>query len=205
MPEQLQVSVNGETYLWRMDQDAASIDEKWNVLMPDTPTPRHRAYRDLHRLLRPLRFEQQEEALIALREQLGDNGLGRPGYLALSPKEVQRLAAGGLVEIGSHTVSHPVLSVQPLEDQRHELVESKRQLETILGHPVTTLAYSYGDRSDAGNATAALAREVGYQVGCSNFPALVTHHSDNFQLPRFLVRDWDGDEFAGRLAGWFHG
>ncbi|MBE3118099.1 MAG: polysaccharide deacetylase family protein [Candidatus Atribacteria bacterium] len=171
--------------------------------LQDTPTPRHRAYRDLHRLLRPLRYDEQEELLADLREQIGDNGQCRPGYLALTPEEVRWLAADGLVEIGSHTVTHPVLSVQPLEVQRRELVESKSQLEAILGHPVTSLAYSYGGGGDAGDETAALAREAGYEIGCANFPALVTQRSDIFQLPRFLVRDWDGDEFARRLERLF--
>lgn len=206
MPEQLHVTVNGETYSWQMQSDnVASNNKEWNVLLPDTPTPRHRAYRDLHRLLRPLGYAEQERALSELLEQLGDSGQGRSDYLVLSPEEVHQLAAGGLVEIGSHTVTHPVLANQSLEVQRFELVESKRQLEAILEQPVTSLAYSYGASDDAGDATAALAREAGYEIGLANFPLPVTQQTNIFQLPRFLVRDWDGDMFASYLARWFRG
>jgi len=205
LPEQLKVTLNGTIYSWRMDEETTSDYGQWHVELQDTPTPRHGAYRDVHRLLRPLRYEKQEGVLADLREQVGDNGQCRPDYQALTPEEVRLLAADGLVEIGSHTVTHPVLSLQPLEVQRYELVESKKQLESILGHPVTSLAYSYGGGRDAGDETAALAREAGYEIGCANFPALVTNRSDIFQLPRFLVRDWDGDEFAHRLMRWFRG
>jgi peptidoglycan/xylan/chitin deacetylase (PgdA/CDA1 family) len=205
VPKQLKVTVHEETIYWRMDEGATSVEGQWHVALQDTPTSRHRAYRDLHRLLRPLRYKEQEEVLADLREQMGDNGQCRTDYQALTPEEVRRLAADGLVEIGSHTVTHPVLSVQPLEVQRRELVESKGQLEAILGHPVTSLAYSYGGGRDAGDETAALARAAGYEIGCANFPALVTHRSDIFKLPRYLVRDWNGDEFAWRLERWFRG
>ena len=46
----------------------------------------------------------------------------------------RRLAEDGLVE-----VSQLVLSIQSLEVQRDELVESKVQLEAILWHPVASL------------------------------------------------------------------
>jgi len=205
VPEQLKVTLNETIYSWRMDEETTSFYGKWHVELEDTPTPRHRAYRDAHRLLRPLHYKDQEGVLSDLREQIGDNGQCRPDYQALTPEEVRLLSADGLVEIGSHTVTHPVLSLQPLDVQGFELEESKRQLEAILGRPVTSLAYSYGGCGDAGDKTAALAREAGYEIGCANLPALVTNQSDIFQLPRFLVRDWDGDEFAHRLMRWFHG
>jgi len=205
VPEKLKVTVNGTTYYWRMDEDTNSFYGQWHVELQDTPTPRHGAYLDAHRLLRPLQYKKQEGVLADLREQIADNGQCRPDYQALTPEEVRLLAADGLVEVGSHTVTHPVLSVQPVEVQRYELVESKVQLEAILGRPVTSLAYSYGGGGDAGDKTAALAREAGYEIGCANLPALVTNQSDIFQLPRFLVRDWDGDEFTRRLERWFRG
>jgi len=205
LPELLQVSVNGVAYSWHMDEKVVSDYKRWNVTMPETPTPRHRAYRDLHRLLRPLGYDAQEAILADLRRQTGDSGQGRSDYLVLSPEEVHQLAAGGLVEIGSHTVTHPVLADQSLEFQRFELVESKRQLEAILEQPVTSLAYSYGTSNDAGEATAKLAREAGYKIGLANFPFPVTQQTNIFQLPRYLVRDWGGDTFASHLARWFRG
>ena len=43
---------------------------------------------------------------------------------------------------------------------------------------------------------------LGFVGACSNFPGLIGRSTDRFELPRFQVRDWDGDTFARRLARW---
>ena len=43
---------------------------------------------------------------------------------------------------------------------------------------------------------------------CSNFADVVWRGSDRFQLPRVLVRNWDGDAFASTAGGmdsWLRG
>ena len=39
--------------------------------------------------------------------------------------------SGGVVEIGAHTVTHSVLSLQTPDEQRREIMESKSELESI--------------------------------------------------------------------------
>ncbi len=53
-----------------------------------------------------------------------------PGkYAACSWDELREMAASELVEIGSHTVTHPILSTISDEESKKEICESKRQLE----------------------------------------------------------------------------
>jgi peptidoglycan/xylan/chitin deacetylase (PgdA/CDA1 family) len=211
LPKHLQVKVNGKIYEWhlnkwaRLSEKEISEHRMWNVLLPDDPTPRHRAYRELHRLLRPLGEEEREAVLAQLRAQSEDEGSGRTDYRAMTPEEVCRLADGGLVEVGAHTETHPVLATQPVETQQKEITESKRHLEVIIGRRVTAFSYPYGGRSDVGQDAVRLVREAGYDLACANFPSPITRRSNAFFLPRYLVRDWDGEEFARRLRGFFHG
>jgi len=126
----------------------------------------------------------------------------RRTHRTLTPQEVIGLADGGLVEIGSHTVTHPVLSALPLIAQRAEMDGSKACLEEILGRPVASFAYPFGGRSHYTEQTVAAVREAGFERACSNFAGTVRRGTDRWQLPRFLVRDWDGGEFARNLEDW---
>ena len=207
LPERLKVTVNGKLHEWYLGREQVEVSEEpWNVECPYNPTSRHRAYRDLHRLLHPLGNEEREAALSQLRTQadVGEND-GRVTSRAMKPEEIRRLAEGGLIEIGSHTETHPVLSALPIEEQRREIRESKRRLEEILGSPVTAFSYPYGGNAAIGQHAVGLVQEAGYLLACANFPAFVTCGANPFLLPRYLIRDWDGDEFARRLRGWFYG
>jgi len=199
--------VNGKIHEWYLGREQGEVSrEPWNVECPYNPTSRHRAYRDLHRLLHPLGNEEREAALSQLRAQadVGEND-GRVTSRAMKPQEIRRLAEGGLIGIGSHTETHPVLSALPIEEQRREIRQSKRRLEEILGCPVTAFSYPYGENAAIGQDVVGLVQEAGYLLACANFPAPVNRWTNPFLLPRYLIRDWDGDEFARRLRGWFYG
>jgi peptidoglycan/xylan/chitin deacetylase (PgdA/CDA1 family) len=123
----------------------------------------------------------------------------------LTRDEVRNLAAGLWVEVGAHTVSHPVLADLPLAVQRSEIACSRQCLEDTVGRPVTTFAYPYGTRADYSKATASLVEEEGFALACSNFAEAVTRTSNVYQLPRFVVRDWPEEQFARTLAAWWDG
>ena len=170
----------------------------WNVLEKSDPSTSHSMYRNLCPRLQSLPPESRQYVL----EQLTAGASARPTHRPLSEDEVRRLADGGLVTIGSQGVTHSVLSALPEADQKTEIEESKARLEEITGLPVTRFAYPFGDRSDYTSATIGLVREAGYTLAFSNFPGRIDRSTDRFQLPRHLVRDWNGEEFARRLQGW---
>ena len=46
-------------------------------------------------------------------------------------------------------------------------------------------------------------RETGFTHACTTNARTVGPQDDPLQLPRFVVEDWDGEEFSKRLRGWF--
>lgn len=121
--------------------------------------------------------------------------LGAEGYL--SSEGVVKLAGSGLVDIGAHTVTHPVLPALPAPARRLELTESKRALEELLGRQVRHFAFPFGRTSDSTE----LVRAAGYASACTTRPGVVHEGADPFRLPRLFVGDWDGDELLRRLPG----
>jgi peptidoglycan/xylan/chitin deacetylase (PgdA/CDA1 family) len=71
------------------------------------------------------------------------------------------------VEIGSHTVSHPILSKTEGQVLVSELADSKRTLEQKVGMPVELIAYPVGGRAHFSPEVVDVARRVGYEFGIS--------------------------------------
>jgi peptidoglycan/xylan/chitin deacetylase (PgdA/CDA1 family) len=211
LPHSLSLDVDGQRFEWDLGGDAQLTDEqfqahrKWNVLRREDPTQRHRLYRSLCRLLRPMTEDTRQRTLSILRAWTGRAKDRDRDVRMLRGEDVRCLASGRWVEIGAHTVSHPVLGGLTLDVQRREIGSSKQCLEAMVGRPVKTFAYPYGTKADYTNATAALVEEQGFALACSNYPEAVTRSSDVYQLPRFVVRDWSEARFANRLAAWWDG
>jgi peptidoglycan/xylan/chitin deacetylase (PgdA/CDA1 family) len=211
LPSSLKLEIDGRIFEWDIggnekytNEDFAS-HRAWNVLHPDDPTQRHLLYRALCRLLKPLTEETRQRALSELRAWAGLTPDRRPPSQMLTQENLCRLAEGPWVELGAHTVSHQVLGDLPLATQRDEIASSKQCLEAIAGRPIKTFAYPYGTRADYSQDTASLVREEGFSLACSNYPEAVTGTADVYQLPRFVVRDWEEARFARTLAAWWNG
>lgn len=219
LPDQIVLEINGKNHVWDLSATHRTCNDgqkypnrkpednsshlRWNVTMSSYPSPCHKIYNDLHNLLRPKEYDEQEKILNELAQCVSSQRNGRLEYRVLNKDEIRALSSDGLIEIGSHTITHPVLKLQSLEVQRKEITDSKLHLENIIEQPIRSISYPFGNTSDFGKETIRLVSEAGYGMGCANFEAPVTRRSNPYCLPRFLVRDWTRDEFARRLRGWF--
>jgi peptidoglycan/xylan/chitin deacetylase (PgdA/CDA1 family) len=84
------------------------------------------------------------------------------------------------------------------------MLKSKARLKEILGQSPASFAYPFGGRQHYTEETVVAVRQAGFDWACSNFAGIVRSGTSRWQLPRFLVRDWDGDEFARNLKAWTH-
>jgi peptidoglycan/xylan/chitin deacetylase (PgdA/CDA1 family) len=211
LPDILQLAVDGQSYRWELGAASAYGDAAyqnhcgWNVLRPDTPSVRHQLYRSVFELLFPLSVQERERCVLALLAWSHAQPAARPTHRPLSEAELLRLGDGGLVEIGGHTVNHPVLSCLSEDAQRAEISGSKAYLDGLSASPVVSFAYPYGGRPHYTDETVAAVRDAGFTQACSNFAGFVRRGTDRWQLPRFLIRDWPGEVFRDRLSTWFGG
>lgn len=178
----------------------------WDVTKPDAPTPGCDAYRRLHPILKAQDAGVRAQALATLKGSGSDDvsSAARATHRPMTADQVHALSRSRCVEVGGHTVTHPVLSRLGLDRQREEIVNCRRRLTEIVGRPIDGFSYPYGTRRDFTRETADLVREAGFSYACANVPGLAAGGSgdahDRYALPRVIVRDWDGDEFARRLA-----
>lgn len=206
LPAQLQLRLNGHCLDWNL-ADAAVYQRtdferhrRWNAWEPGEPSVRHRLYRELYRTLQPLPQPVQQRVLQDLRAQVTEHEAARPLNRFLTPAEVLQLAQSELIEIGSHTVSHPLLPQLAAAQQEREIHESRLTLEEIIGQPVTSLAYPYGRYAAE---TPGIARAAGMQCACAAEGFVAQAKTDLFRLPRCPVQDWDGAKFERLLDWWF--
>jgi len=132
----------------------------------------------------------------------GAEPTGRASHRTLTAEELIRLEAGGLVEVGAHTMTHPYLGSLPSQEQNREIRQSKECLEAILGRPVTTFAYPHGSTTPE---SVAILSEAGFVSACCSHPDAVWQDADPFCLPRVVVRDWSWKPFKRWLRWWIDG
>jgi peptidoglycan/xylan/chitin deacetylase (PgdA/CDA1 family) len=208
LPETLSITIGATQRQWLLGDSGAHKGAhppwipEWNVLAPSDPSPRHVAYRALCTVMRELPLDEQESILAEIR--LVTSASPDRKCEACTPEEIQRLWEPGLIDIGAHTCMHPMLSRLPLAEQQQEIACSKKLLEEIVGNPIETFSYPYGGPFDYSDESVDCVRRSGFRLACSNFEGHVRDSTDPYQLPRYLVRNWDGETFARQLESWFH-
>jgi peptidoglycan/xylan/chitin deacetylase (PgdA/CDA1 family) len=120
--------------------------------------------------------------------------------LMMQPEQVARLAASGM-DVGVHTVNHPILTRLTIEQAREEIAGGKAALESILGRRITLFAYPNGvPGQDYAAEHVQLVRACGFVAAVSTAWGVARQGSDLFQLPRFTPWDRTRARFAVRLA-----
>jgi peptidoglycan/xylan/chitin deacetylase (PgdA/CDA1 family) len=143
--------------------------------------------------------EGDRDRLVArLCESLRVAPLREPTGLMLDWDEVRAMHQGGIA-MGSHTVSHPILSTLSDDRCREELLESKRSIERAIDSPVTGFAYPNGTEADFDDGTKKLLRDAGYGHAVTTIPGANRAGVDLHELRRGTPWDEDLYTFAFRL------
>lgn len=108
----------------------------------------------------------------------------------LTDAEVQQLVASGLIEIGSHTLTHANLANLNDEQRQEELHESRSKLQALTGQAVESFAYPFGIYSDA-DVKAAF--KAGYSTATTTVEGIDLYlpQPDFLQLQRIKISGKD--------------
>lgn len=208
LPTQLRLQAGGRTWEWELGNAALYTEadyrcyHSWHIEREIDPSPRQSLYRSLYQLLFALPEGERRQVLDQFVAWAGAEATGRPTHRTLTSDEVIQLDEGELIEVGAHTMTHPVLGALSTAAQRDEIRRSKIELQELLGHPLISFAYPHGSMSWE---TVAIVREAGFMCAGTSHPDVVWPDADCFQLARVVVRDWDGERFARWLRGWIGG
>jgi peptidoglycan/xylan/chitin deacetylase (PgdA/CDA1 family) len=154
----------------------------------------------LSALIRAIKHRSPEERARAVAAVAAAGEAELPADLMMSSAQVKALADAGM-EIGGHTVSHPILARLSLDEARREINDGRASLAQITGRPVRLFAYPNGKPgTDYLPEHAELACRLGFAAALSTTPGVSTAASDFFQLPRFTPWDRDENRFAWRAV-----
>ena len=70
------------------------------------------------------------------------------------------------INIGSHTISHPFLTLMPYEEAEYEIKESKIILEKKLNTNIDFFAYPFGNKSSYNEKVIDIVNDAGYLGAC---------------------------------------
>lgn len=146
------------------------------------------------KILGALKYRPHAERQVLVQRVAEQAQVRVPRDLMMTSGQVRALAEAGM-QIGAHTVSHPILARLEESEARHEIARSKSDLESLLGQTVSLFAYPNGKPgSDYLPRDVGLVRELGFQAAVSTAYGAARPGDAVFQLPRFTP--WDRRRWA---------
>ena len=122
-----------------------------------------------------------------------------PNDLMMSSAEVKALRDRGM-QIGAHTVSHPILARLNDDQARDEIGRSKQTLQQLLGERVGLFAYPNGKPAeDYSAASVEVVRSLDFDAAVSTQWGTTGMGDDLFQIRRFTPWDQTHLRFGARL------
>ncbi|MCD6099142.1 MAG: polysaccharide deacetylase family protein [Candidatus Marinimicrobia bacterium] len=146
-----------------------------------------------------------------LEDKNKDNSIKLKNNNILSWEEIREMKEWGIT-IGSHALSHIILSKVPIDYARHEIFQSKKVLEEKLGEEISLFAYPNGSADDFNEKIIDLVREAGYICACALIKGINRKNDCVFALKRIEIDDeitrriplyFSMPVFAAEVAGLF--
>ena len=200
-----------------VDQDGSMFNDRIGVAIRDTSRREIQPLHDLGPL--PLQTPHQRQfALQKILEVLKRrppierdaltaeivrmlNVVADKGPRMLRWEQVAEMHAAG-VDVGAHTVHHPILRSLSAEDAWREITESKRVVEERLQTAVRHFAYPNGTARDFDATTQELVRRAGFSSAVSTIFGVNTADTNRYALRR--GGPWEEDAAVFGVKLWWY-
>jgi len=106
----------------------------------------------------------------------------------LSQGELVALVKSGF-EVGAHTVNHVDLGQCSYETLSTEVMQSRDDLEMIIGKPVDFFSFPFGRKENICAEAVEFVQKAGYRAMFSAYGGYIGHKSDPFNLHRVGICD----------------
>lgn len=162
----------------------------------DQPSRRTLVY-EMTQAVKYMTPEQRTEFCAELT-RLAESAL--PDDLMMASDQVRSLAREG-IDIGGHTVRHPILATIDDVTARQEIIDNRNQLRDLIGYDPICFAYPNGKPGrDYTAVHARIVQDAGYSTAVSTAVGVASQNSDQFQLPRFMPREKSEAHFVARIV-----
>jgi peptidoglycan/xylan/chitin deacetylase (PgdA/CDA1 family) len=150
-------------------------------------------------LIDQIKYRPVHERIALGAQMAGLAGVPMPVDLMMTSDQVRTMHRAGM-QIGAHTVSHPILARLDDERARQEIQHSKQFLEQLLNAPVRLFAYPNGrPGEDYLPRSVEVVREIGFDAAVSTERGASRYGDDLLQIRRFTPWDTSRLRFGARL------
>lgn len=151
-------------------------------------------------LLEKLKYLPLKSRESKIEEMCTYNPAQLPNDLMMTSKQVKLLHDAGM-EIGGHTVNHPILACTEAVMAREEIGNGKEVLEGIIRAPVRAFAYPNGKPGqDYLSEHVQMVKELGFNAAVSTSYGSARNSNDIYQLPRFTPWDQEKIRYILRMT-----
>lgn len=131
-------------------------------------------------------------------EWVNDQDYEERNEMVMTSKQLFEFPSG-LISIGSHSVTHRMISSLTEEEARRELYQSRNELESLLGRKIKHFAFPYGNFN---LKVVEWAREAGYERVFTNLPTLAYSEKEEYVTGRVWANSTDTRlEFILKVQG----
>jgi peptidoglycan/xylan/chitin deacetylase (PgdA/CDA1 family) len=150
-------------------------------------------------ILSRIKYLPMPERLRAVSTISDIAGVELPSDLMMRSDQVRQLHRAGM-QIGAHTVSHPILATLSKDEAKAEILQSKQALESLIEDRVGLFAYPNGvPGKDYSAETATLVQALGFDCAVTTGWGVSQQDTDVYQLPRFTPWDRSRLRFGMRM------